>query len=115
MSDVALLQKGSLDMILNTASGRIPLDLFLELLKLRGSLVCVSLPDEGARSCPPLRRPPSARWWARTSAARRLRGDAQHVEQRAPPLVMPVERINEAVARVRAGDARYRVVLEMPS
>ena len=29
--------------------------------------------------------------------------------------VMPVERINEAVARVRAGDARYRVVLEMPS
>ena len=31
---------------------------------------------------------------------------------RLPVEVMPVERINEAVARVRAGDARYRVVLE---
>ena len=121
MSDVGLLQKGSLDMILNTASGRIPLDPFLELLKPRGSLVCVSLPDKEERSqlylhsAVPTERALVGSYLGPLGDYEEMLNFAVEHNVRPQVEVMPVERINEAVARVRAGDARYRVVLEMPS
>ena len=121
VSDVALLQKGSLDMILNTASGRIPLDPFLELLKPRGSLVCVSLPDKEERSqlylhsAVPTERALVGSYLGPLGDYEEMLNFAVEHNVRPQVEVMPVERINEAVARVRAGDARYRVVLEMPS
>ena len=71
-SDDAQMQaaRRTFDVILNTASGRAPLDPYFELMKPLGRLVCVSLPDKEERSQLYLHSavPPSARSSARISA-----------------------------------------------
>ena len=120
VSDVALLEKGSLDMILNTASGRIPLDPFLELLKPRGSLVCVSLPDKEERSqlylhsAVPTERALVGSYLGPLGDYEEMLAFAVEHDVRPQVEVMPLARINEALTRVRDGKARYRVVVEMP-
>ena len=92
-----------------------------ELLKPRGSLVCVSLPDKEERSqlylhsAVPTERALVGSYLGPLGDYEEMLNFAVEHNVRPQVEVMPVERINEAVARVRAGDARYRVVLEMPS
>ena len=113
--------RGTFDVILNTASGRAPLDPYFELLKPLGRLVCVSLPDKEERSqlylhsAVPTERALVGSYLGPLGDYEEMLKFAVEHNVRPQVEVMPVERINEAVARVRAGDARYRVVLEMPS
>ena len=122
-SDAAQMQaaRGTFDVILNTASGRAPLDPYFELLQALGRLVCVSLPDKEERSqlylhsAVPTERALFGSYLGPLGDYEEMLNFAVEHNVRPQVEVMPVERINEAVARVRAGDARYRVVLEMPS
>jgi len=109
---------GTFDLILNTVSGHAPLDAYLSLLKPRGTLACVGLPEKGEKS---------ALWFQSMVPSERaligsylgpyddydemLRFAAEH---RIQPQVetFAADRVNEAIAKVRANEARYRVVLE---
>lgn len=111
---------GSFDVILLTASGRAPLDPYLALLKPRGKLVCVSLPDKEERSQLYLH---SAVIFERALVGSYLGPHADYAEMlemardhgvRPQVELAPVSQINAMLERVRAGKARYRVVLQMP-
>ncbi|KAJ1548493.1 hypothetical protein HK405_002970 [Cladochytrium tenue] len=107
---------GSLDVIVVTASAGGLLDAALGLLDVGGTAVLVDAPEEALR----------LRGFSLLRGGRALRGSmiGSRAEVRATlefaaangvrPVVerFPMERVNEALAHVRAGGPRYRVVLE---
>jgi uncharacterized zinc-type alcohol dehydrogenase-like protein len=109
--------RGSLDLVLSTASGHAPLDDYLTLLRPRGTLACVGLPDKGERSqlylqsaVPAERALVGSYLGPYADYDEMLRFAASHGI--APAVeVVPAAEVNEALARVRANEARYRVVL----
>ena len=108
----------SFDMILNTVSGHAPIDPYLALLRPRGTLACVGLPEKDQKS---------QLWFqSMVPTERNLVGsylgpydDYEEMLQFAcdhgvKPQVelMPAKDVNAAIAKVRNNTARYRVVLE---
>uniref|UniRef100_A0A7S2DML8 Prephenate dehydratase domain-containing protein n=1 Tax=Haptolina brevifila TaxID=156173 RepID=A0A7S2DML8_9EUKA len=115
MADAA----SSFDMILNTVSGHAPIDPYLNLIKPRGTLACVGLPEKDQKS----------QMWFQSMVPqeRALVGSylgpyADYEEMLAfatahnvkPQIeLFPAQQINEAITKVRNNTARYRIVLEM--
>jgi len=109
---------GTFDLILNTVSGHAPLDPYLSLLKPRGTLACVGLPEKDQKSS----------MWLQSivPSERALIGSylgpyddytemlAFAAEHGIKPQVelYPAAKINAAIAKVRNNTARYRIVLE---
>lgn len=108
----------SFDMILNTVSGHAPIDPYLALLKPRGTLACVGLPEKDQKS---------QLWFqSMVPSERNLVGsylgpydDYQEMldfslKHGIKPKIelMPASEVNAAIAKVRNNTARYRVVLE---
>jgi D-arabinose 1-dehydrogenase-like Zn-dependent alcohol dehydrogenase len=132
----------SFDVVLNTVSGHAPLDPLFALLKPRGTLVCVGLPEKdqksqfflhsavtAERAPPPACRPPLGACGPapRPRTAGSLVGsylgpyaDYEEMlrfstEHGIKPMVelFPFSEINAAIAKVRDNSARYRVVVCM--
>lgn len=109
---------GSFDLILSTVSGHAPIDPYLSLLKPRGTLACVGLPEKDQKSQLWLHSMvPSEK----TLAGSYLGPYADYEEMLAfamehgvKPMVelMPASEVNAAITKVRDNTARYRVVLE---
>ncbi|AGL14201.1 alcohol dehydrogenase zinc-binding domain-containing protein [Actinoplanes sp. N902-109] len=111
------LTKGSFDFVLSTAPGALPWDALVGALRPQGTFCQVGVPH-GAVSVNPL---------TILTGERRIVGGVvgTPIEIRqmldfadrhgivAETEMFPVARIDEALDRVRKGDARYRVVLEM--
>ena len=108
----------SFDMILNTVSGHAPIDPYLALLKPRGTLACVGLPEKDQKS---------QLWFqSMVPTERNLVGSYLGPYDDYQPMldfaaahgikpqveIMPAAEINAAVTKVRNNAARYRVVLE---
>ncbi len=108
--------RGSFDLIINTVSATLPMDKYLSLLKLDGTLVSVGAPSE------PLQVPAFALIGARRSwAGSAIGGIAQTQEMLdfcaehhlgADIEVISGEQIDEAWERVIASDVRYRFVID---
>jgi len=107
----------SFDMILSTVSGHAPLDPYLGLLKPRGSLACVGLPEKDQKSQLFLH---SAVITERNIVGSYLGpyGDYEEMLNFAakhgikPQVEMlPADQINSAIQKVRDNTARYRMVL----
>jgi uncharacterized zinc-type alcohol dehydrogenase-like protein len=108
--------QGTFDLIINTAAMDIPLDAYLSLLALDGTMVLVGLPS----------KPLSQRAWSLVSFRRNLAGSKMGgIRQTQEMLdycaakglgaeveVIPAAQINEAYGRVLAGDVRYRFVVD---
>jgi D-arabinose 1-dehydrogenase-like Zn-dependent alcohol dehydrogenase len=111
----------SFDLILNTVSGHGPLDTYLSLLKPRGLLACVGLPDKGKRSqlylqsAVPLERSLVGSYLGPFADYDEMLEFAANHEITPQVEVVPSEKINSALDTVRQNKARYRVVLEFPS
>mmetsp|Transcript_15726 Transcript_15726/g.49479 ORF Transcript_15726/g.49479 Transcript_15726/m.49479 type:complete len:287 (-) Transcript_15726:117-977(-) len=113
--------KGSLDVILNTASGVAGMDGYLALLKSRGVMACVGLPEKDSAN------PTTLHMQSFVLQERSLQGSylgplADYAEMLSfaaahgvKPKVelMKLAEVNEAVAKIKAGTARYRMVLTM--
>mmetsp|Transcript_96764 Transcript_96764/g.273411 ORF Transcript_96764/g.273411 Transcript_96764/m.273411 type:complete len:345 (+) Transcript_96764:67-1101(+) len=113
--------KGTLNVILNTASGVAGMDDYLALLKPRGVMVCVGLPEKDVANMTKLfmhslvlqeKSLTGSYLGPRADYADMLAFSAEH--RIAPKVeVMKFEDVNEAVERVKTGTARYRMVLSM--
>ena len=109
---------GSFDMILNTVSGHAPIDSYLALLKPRGTLACVGLPEKDQKSqlwfqsmVPSERNLVGSYLGPYDDYADMLAFAAKH--KITPQVeVMPASEVNAGIAKVRNNTARYRVVLE---
>jgi uncharacterized zinc-type alcohol dehydrogenase-like protein len=107
---------GSLDLILNTVSAELPLDLYLSLLKLDGAMVNVGLPTT------PLKVNAFSLTHRRRSLSGSLIGGIQETQEMLEfcaehGIVSEIEligadAINEAWERVLASDVRYRFVID---
>ena len=111
---------GSFDVILNTVSGHAPIDGYLSLLKPRGTLACVGLPEKDQKS----------QMWFQSfvPSEKALVGSylGPHADYQGmldfavahgiKPMIelMPAKDINAALTKVRNNTARYRVVVEFP-
>jgi len=109
---------GSFDMILNTVSGHAPLDPYLALLKPRGVLACVGLPEKDQKS--------SLWFQSMVPSEKALVGsylgpydDYEEMLQFStahnikPQIeLFPASEVNAAIAKVRNNTARYRIVLQ---
>lgn len=109
---------GTFDLILNTVSGHAPFDGYLSLLKPRGAIACVGLPEKDQKSQMWLQSiVPTERTLAGSylgpyddyqemldfSAAHGIKPKVE---------LMPAADVNAAIAKVRNNTARYRIVLE---
>lgn len=108
----------SFDVILNTVSGHAPIDVYLGLLKPRGTLACVGLPEKDQKS----------QMWFQSvvPTERSIVGSylgpyddydellAFAAEHRIAPQVevFAASEINAAVSKVRNNTARYRIVID---
>jgi len=110
---------GTFDMLLNTVSGNAGLDEYFALLKPRGSMACVGLPEKTEKSQMFLH---SLVLQERTFCGSYLGpyGDYQEMldfacQHDVRPMIerYPFEKVNEAIERVRDNTARYRCVLYM--
>ena len=118
-ADAMAAARGRFDLLLCTAAGHAPLDAYCALLKPRGTLCCVGLPDKRSQSRLYLQ---SVVPNERTLVGSYLGPYADYDEMLAfaaehgvvPAVeIVPAEAVNTALARVRANDARYRVVLDL--
>lgn len=116
--DAMKVAAGSFDVILNTVSGNAPLDPIFALLKPRGKLVCVGLPEKTEKSQLFLhsavlaeRELVGSYLGPRADYGAMLRFAARHGVKPQVEL-MQASQVNEAVARVRENRARYRIVLQ---
>ena len=108
---------GSFELLLSTASGHAPLDSYLALLRPRGTLCCVGLPDKDEQSrlflqsiVPAERNIVGSYLGPHADYEEMLAFAAEHGV--APAVeVRPASEINAAIARVRDNAARYRMVL----
>jgi uncharacterized zinc-type alcohol dehydrogenase-like protein len=107
---------GSLDLIVNTVSATVPMDKYLSLLRLDGTMVNVGLPPEPL-SVAPVSLIPMRRSWAGSN----IGGIRQTQEMLdfcaahnvgAQIEVISGEQIDEAYDRVVASDVRYRFVID---
>lgn len=98
-------------------AGQESLDKYLKLLKKGGSLSLVALQEDGIHFSPGLLVP-----FARSISSSIIGGRKEMVEMlnfsakhSIIPLVesFPIERVNEAIGRVRSGAVRYRAVLNI--
>jgi len=108
----------SFDMILNTVSGHAPIDPYLSLLKPRGTLACVGLPEKDQKSqmwfqsmVPSERALVGSYLGPYDDYAAMLEFATAHGIKPQVELY-PAAEINAAIAKVRNNTARYRVVLE---
>ena len=106
----------SFDLIVNTVSARIPLDDYLSLLEVEGTMVNVGAPSE------PLSMNVFNLIMHRRSYAGSLIGGIRETQEMldfcaehgiAPEIeIIPADRINEAYERVLKSDVRYRFVID---
>jgi len=106
------------DVVLNCASGKLDFKLLLELLQTDGSLVQVGIPGGGALITLPLqdvvfnqKKLAGSIVGGRADMQEMLDFAALHGIKPAVER-MPLSKVNEAMDRVQAGKARYRIVLE---
>ncbi len=107
---------GRFDMILNTVSAELPLDLYMSLLRLDGALVNVGLPTE------PLKVNAFSLTHRRRSLSGSLIGGIKETQEMldfcaehgitADIELIGAEQINDAWERVLASDVRYRFVID---
>jgi alcohol dehydrogenase (NADP+) len=117
-SDHATFQElaGSLDLIINTVSAELPLDLYMSILKLDGAMVNVGLPTE------PLKVNAFSLTHRRRALSGSLIGGIKETQEMldfcaehgivSEIELIPAEQINEAWERVLASDVRYRFVID---
>lgn len=110
---------GSFDLILDTASSKHDLDLFLGLLKLNGKVVLVGLPSQPIEV-----QPFSLVSGHRVLAGSGLGGIKETQEMldycarhgiASDIELIPIQRVNEAYGRIVKGDVRYRFVIDISS
>ncbi len=121
INDSASMKKysGTFDFILDTASSRHDLNLFLGLLKLDGKLVLVGLPSE------PLNVNPfslvDGHHVVAGSGLGGIKGTQEMLDYCASHKIVsdieliPIQKVNEAYERIIKGDVRYRFVIDMSS
>ncbi len=117
-SDDATFDKlaGSFDLIVNTVSATLPMDKYLSLLRLDGTMVNVGAPSDPL-SVPAFALIPMRRSWAGSmiggirQTQEMLDFCAEH-NLGAEIEVISGEEINEAYDRVVASDVRYRFVID---
>jgi len=109
--------RGTFDVLLNTVSGNAGIDMYLALLKPRGSMACVGLPEKTEKSqlflhslvlqeknfCGSYLGP-------KGDYAEMLEFSCAH-DVKPQIETYPADKVNEAVTRVRDNQARYRCVL----
>lgn len=109
---------GTLDLIICTSPGMYSLDKYVGLLALDGTLVIVGLPKGK------LELQPNSLIRKRKSVAGSLIGGVKETQEmldycaskaiRPQVEVVPLEKVNDAYARLIANEARYRLVLQIP-
>jgi len=108
----------SFDMILNTVSGHAPIDPYLALLKPRGTLACVGLPEKDQKSqmwfqsMVPTERHLVGSYLGPYDDYEEMLAFATAHGIKPKVELMPAAEINAAIAKVRNNTARFRVVLE---
>ena len=108
------------DMILNTVSGHAPIDSYLALLKPRGTLACVGLPEKDQKSqlwfqsMVPTERNLVGSYLGPYDDYQEMLDFAREHNIKPKVEIMPAHEVNEAIMKVRNNSARYRVVLEFP-
>jgi len=108
----------SFDTILNTVSGHAPIDSYLALLRPRGTLACVGLPEKDQRSqlffqsmVPQERALVGSYLGPYDDYDEMLAFSTKH-DIRPQIEIFPASEINAALTKVRNNTARYRIVLE---
>ncbi|MFD7846270.1 NAD(P)-dependent alcohol dehydrogenase [Nocardia sp. NPDC059764] len=108
--------RGAFDLIINTVSADLPIEDYLKLLRLDGSLVALGLPDQ-----PYSIRASVLAGFRRSLSGSMIGGIAQTQEMLdfcaehgigAEIEVIPADRIDDAYERVIASDVRYRFVID---
>ncbi|MEU1207639.1 NAD(P)-dependent alcohol dehydrogenase [Nocardia sp. NPDC005825] len=108
--------RGTFDLIINTVSADLPIEDYLKLLRLDGSLVALGLPDQ-----PYSIRASVLAGFRRSLSGSMIGGIAQTQEMLdfcaehgigAEIEVIPADRIDDAYERVIASDVRYRFVID---
>ncbi|MCT7657444.1 NAD(P)-dependent alcohol dehydrogenase [Mycobacterium deserti] len=106
---------GTFDFILSTVPADLPWDVYLAALKPQGTLSVVGLPESPMQITPFVLLPSEKRIVGGVPASReetvQMLGFAARHGVRPRVETYPMADINRAVARVRSGDARYRVVV----
>ncbi len=120
-SEPKLFEKlqGSFDLILNTISAEVPWDLYLNLLRLNGSLVLLGVPPQAV----PVNA--STLIDSRRSLSGSLIGGSRETQEmlnfcakyKITPEIerIPIQKVNEAYTQVLAGKVKYRFVICMDS
>ena len=109
---------GTFDVLLNTVSGHAPLDPYLALLKPRGTLACVGLPEKDQKSqlwfqsMVPTERALCGSYLGPYDDYEEMLRFAQQHGIKPQVELMPASEVNAAIAKVRTNTARYRVVLD---
>jgi len=113
---------GTLDVILNTSSGIAGMDGYCSLLKPRGVMACVSLPEKDAANMTKMHLQ-SLVITEKSLCGSYLGPKEDYAEmltfaakKKIWPMIekMPYADVNKAVEKVEEGSVRYRMVLEMP-
>ncbi|GMF25458.1 unnamed protein product [Phytophthora lilii] len=109
---------GSVDFLLLTAdANNMPYDLYLTLVRKRGTLIMVGIPNDQVKITPFLLVPRAMR--VRGSAIGSIQDIKDMLELAAKenvrPIIqkLPIAKVNEGLDMVREGRVRYRVVLEL--
>uniref|UniRef100_H3GAV7 Enoyl reductase (ER) domain-containing protein n=1 Tax=Phytophthora ramorum TaxID=164328 RepID=H3GAV7_PHYRM len=108
---------GSVDFLLLTADAKdMPYDLYLSLVRKRGTLIMVGIPNDGVKFSPFLIVPRAVR--IRGSCIGSIQDIKDMLELAAKanvrPIIqkLPMAKVNDGLNMVRDGSVRYRVVLE---
>jgi uncharacterized zinc-type alcohol dehydrogenase-like protein len=117
-ADAMAAQKGTFDLVLNTVSGHAPIDPLVNLLRPRGTMACVGLPETDQKS---------QVWFQSFVLTEKhivgsylgpyddydemLAFAAAHGVEPAVEL-FPAAEVNTAIAKLRQNELRYRAVLE---
>jgi uncharacterized zinc-type alcohol dehydrogenase-like protein len=101
------------DLLLCTASGGTDWDMLLEMLKWRGKVVLVGFPDMSFNTTPlVVHELTIAGSFIGTRATMKEMLEFAQAHGIQPEIeLMPMAKVNEAIERVKAGKARYRIVL----
>lgn len=107
------------DLIINTVSSGIDLNVYLELLKLDGAMILVGMPETEASVGPSLLA------GARRTLAGSLIGGIKETQEMLDFCgkhniacdieIIPIQKVNEAYKRILSSDVRYRFVIDIKS
>jgi len=109
---------GTFDMILNTVSGHAPIDPYLSLLRPRGTLACVGLPEKDQKSqlwfqsMVPQERTLVGSYLGPYDDYEEMLSFATRHGVKPQIEIFPATEINAAITKVRNNTARYRIVLQ---